>query len=218
MSPAQQQASRQNGALSNGPVTPEGKSSAARNSLKHGLTGGPVVLPHESQDQYDALKRSLAQTYRAVSAAERSLIDEMAACRWRLNRIEMMETAILNQAYERILERQPEDADIDPDRIMAMAFADVGENSKGFRNLDRHQRTLWRSYDRALQELLALQEARTNAAQNEPERPADYSSLPPLTGQPKSANFLNAALPYLARQTETAAKAPQGSLTARRVV
>jgi hypothetical protein len=143
----------------------------------------------------------------------------MAASRWRLSRIEFMETAILNQAYERLIEEITAENEggeaeqsIDPDRVMAMAFADVAENSKGFRILDRHQRTLWRSYDKALQELQTIQQTRhaeavqaaqqqkIAARQNEPRRTADYSSLPRATDYPRGPQFMQSALSHLEKQ------------------
>ena len=197
---AQQDASRQNGAKSTGPTTEEGKARSARNATKHGLTGGPVVLPHESQELYDNLKQCLGKTYRAMSPAEWNLIDEMAAARWRLSRIETMETAILHEAFEKVYQevQETEDEDYDSNKIMARAFADVAENSKGFRMLDRHQRTLWQSYERALQELQQLQEMRPE--QNEPEGRADYSSLPLSNTYRRGAQFTQTAISHVAKQ------------------
>ena len=225
---ARQAASRQNGAKSTGPMTEAGKARSARNATKHGLTGGPVVLPHESQEAYDELKQSLARTYKAATAAEWNLIDEMAASRWRLNRIEIMETAILNGAFERLIEEigTQDCEDMNADKVMAMAFADVAESSKGFRLLDRHQRTLWRSYDRALQELQTLRDIRAEEPeqpvqlaqiakrQNEPRlRPGDYSSLRAETSYARGAQFMQSALTHLEKQDTAmegiAAKRPE---------
>jgi hypothetical protein len=153
---AQQNASRQNGALSSGPVTPEGKARAARNSTKHGLTGGPTVLPNESQKEYDAFKKSYLDTWQPGTLAERDMVEQMVAARWRLARIEQMETAILTAAFEREMEALGDQAD--KDVAMSKAYADVTENSKGWRSLDRHQSTLQRSYDQALKALMLLQE------------------------------------------------------------
>jgi hypothetical protein len=155
---AQQNASRQNGAHSNGPVTPEGKARAARNATKHGLTGGALVLPNESQKEYDAFKADYLNTWCPETLAERDMVEQMVAARWRLRRIEGMEAAILNQAFERELEALGDNAD--RDLAMQRAYADVTENSKGWRSLDRHQSTLQRAYDQAMKTLRILQEQR----------------------------------------------------------
>src|SRR5215213_6387261 len=98
---AQKTASRQNGAQSTGPVTSEGKARSAQNATRHGLTGGPVVLPNESPEEYDAFVQSYVKAWRPRTLAELDRIQQMAAGQWRLRRIEHMEAAILNQAFER---------------------------------------------------------------------------------------------------------------------
>ena len=55
-SPAQQSASRVNGARSRGPVTDAGRTRAARNGIRHGLRGGPfALLPGEDTDEFARL-------------------------------------------------------------------------------------------------------------------------------------------------------------------
>ena len=92
--------SRCNGAKSNGPITADGKAASARNARTHGLTGAAVVLAHESQTDYDALLASFLDRYRPSDEAERDLIREMVNARWRLRRIEAMETALMQKAID----------------------------------------------------------------------------------------------------------------------
>jgi hypothetical protein len=199
---AQQKASRQNGALSTGPVSPEGKARSAQNATRHGLTGGPAVLPSESQEEYDAFLESTIETWRPRTIAELDLVHQMAAARWRIRRIEPMEAAILTEAYERQMEAMGENADAA--KAMQRAYADVAENSKGWRNLSRHHRTLQRAYAEAFEALLELTgrldetlvqqaqaelKAKKSPVQNEPE--PDYSSLKPLYAtDPKAATVM----------------------------
>ena len=88
---------RANGAKSNGPITAEGKARSAQNSLKHGLTSSRVVLPHESQEAYDKLEASLINRFKPADDLESELVQEMAAARWRLRRIEAMEAALFKR-------------------------------------------------------------------------------------------------------------------------
>ena len=186
---AQKSASRQNGALSSGPVSREGKARSAQNATRHGLTGGPVVLPCESQEEYDTFLQSTVDTWAPRTLAQLDLVRQMAVARWRMRRIEPMEAAILTEAYERQMEAMGENAD--PAKAMQRAYADVAENSKGWRSLSRHYRTLDRAYADAYRALLeqgeredemraeqfkAESQAKNSpAVQNEPE--PDYSSL-----------------------------------------
>src|SRR6476619_3883607 len=105
------EASRSNGAKSNGPITPTGKSISGQNARTHGLTGNTVVLAHESQADYDALLVSFLNRYRPSDEAEQDLIREMVNARWRLRRIEAMETALMQKAIDDQMAQLGEGAD-----------------------------------------------------------------------------------------------------------
>ena len=71
--PAQQAASRANGARSRGPTTEAGKACSARNGTKHGLRGGPfTLLPGEDQDEFAALRAAVTADWGPRDAYERS--------------------------------------------------------------------------------------------------------------------------------------------------
>ena len=101
---------RINGAKSNGPITAEGKAVSSQNSLKHGLTSSRVVLPHESQEAYDKLEASLVNRFKPADDLESELVQEMAAARWRLRRIEAMEAALFKKAIKQHEEAGTPDA------------------------------------------------------------------------------------------------------------
>ena len=191
----QAEASRTNGAKSNGPATAEGKAKSAQNSCKHALTGGAVVLPHESQARYDALLASYIKRFGPSDETELDLIEEMVACRWRLRRIEGMESALIQQAINQQLESLGEAAD--PAVARELAYADLPENSKGLRLLNRYAKDLRRSYEKAMKEFIELQLATPDLPEIEAQ--PDYSVLRNEPGHRVEA-FLGAVQPYIQRQ------------------
>ena len=155
--------SRINGSKSQGPVTPEGKAKSAQNALKHGLSSSRVVLPGESQEAFDQLEASLLDTLKPATDFERELVREMTSARWRLRRIEEMETALVQREMHKLAEEQGEEADLD--EIRMQAYVEVAE-SRAFRNLTRHQGQLRRAYEKAWKELQALQLHRVESEQS----------------------------------------------------
>lgn len=217
MTPAQimtrAEASRTNGAKSNGPVTPEGRAISAQNARKHGLTGaGSVVLPHESQEEYDLQLGAFIDQYNPVGPVELGLVNEIVSTRWRLSRMLAMEAALFETAIEEqrkgLAGGEMDSASIDA--ATSRAYADVAENSKGFRLLMRYEKELRRKYEKALIEFEKIQEERTSRNEPEPEPEPDYSSLKDLVASQSIrpvGDFLQAVKPYL-HQQQVAPAAP----------
>jgi hypothetical protein len=148
------EASRTNGSKSNGPVTQTGKAASARNAQTHGLTGTTVVLAHESRAEYDALLASFTERFRPDDEMERDLIREAVNARWRLRRIEAMESALVQKSIDDRMAQLEEG--MDPELAYVLAYAELAENSKGLRLLNRYARELRRSYEKAMSEYAGI--------------------------------------------------------------
>ncbi len=93
-------ASRANGKLSRGPKTPAGKARARLNALKTGLSAADsmiVLLPGESQYEFDAQRELLLADLEPVGAREERLAAEVIDLTWRLRRASKIEQGILVQ-------------------------------------------------------------------------------------------------------------------------
>src|SRR5258708_5510210 len=89
---------RANGAKSRGPTTPEGKEKSSRNSIKHGLTAGNgnILLDCEDKDEFDGVLNKLLGIHQPGNPAEKDVVEEMFAARWRIRRMWTVETNLLN--------------------------------------------------------------------------------------------------------------------------
>jgi hypothetical protein len=197
------QAARINGAKSNGPVTEEGKAISSQNSRKHGLASARVVLPHESEEEYDRLEASIVNRFKPYDEIEQALVHQMASSLWRLRRIDAMEAALFDKAYKNQFELLGPDAD--PADVQVAAYAEVAE-SKGLRMLSRHQGQLRRAYEKAWKELELIQEHRSQeAAEESGER---VQNEPNLKITPRMIEqYINAPMPHSFRAEESRAAA-----------
>jgi predicted nucleic acid-binding protein len=188
----QAETARINGAKSNGPVTEEGKAISSQNSLKHGLTSSRLVLPHESQEEFDSLEASIVNRFRPYDEIEHTLVHEMASALWRLKRIEEMETALFRKAYKQ--QRELLGPEASPDDIRYAAYAEVAE-SKGLRMLTRHQGQLRRAYEKAWKELEIIQQQRLqHFAQEQKAARAQNEPRPKITPR-MVEQYINAPIP-----------------------
>ena len=92
---------RRNGALSRGPITPEGKQRSAMNAFKHGIFSKSAVLSWESQEDFDQLLHLLTEHYNPRTGAEALLIEREAVNLWRLTRLQRAEGALIEDLYRR---------------------------------------------------------------------------------------------------------------------
>lgn len=91
---AQQQASRQNGAKSNGPTSEAGKQRSSQNATKHGLFSNRVVLANESQEIYDGTLQRYIAEWRPAGQTESDLLVQMVNAMWRMRRLQDQAKAI----------------------------------------------------------------------------------------------------------------------------
>ena len=173
---------RANGAKSRGPVTPQGRAASSRNSLCHGFTAKFLILAHESIEDFESLLSSYIDHFDPQGGVETDLVQAMAAARWRLRRIETIETTLLsNEMVRRAEDIDEEFKSMSGDDSLAWVFQALANEGHSLDLLIRYEGALNRSYDRAFKHLHTLQSARRRsqpAAQpNEP----NANPEPPVT-------------------------------------
>ena len=90
---------RANGALSKGPISPEGKARSAMNATRHGLSARTMVLGEgEDGSELAALRGALLARWQPVDAAEAHLVEELVFAAWRQVRLRAVEDAVLARA------------------------------------------------------------------------------------------------------------------------
>ena len=165
-----QDASRINGAKSNGPSTAEGKAKSSLNAVKHGLTSSRiVVMQNESTGDYAKLVSGFVDTFKPVTEPEICLVEEMANAQWKRRRAERIETALLDLSLNEMETKLDSvfDGPIDEDMKLALAYRDAHHGDKCLANLERHMVRLSRQFQRAHDKLVELQEIRKSEAEQE---------------------------------------------------
>jgi hypothetical protein len=71
-STARAEASRANGRLSRGPVSPEGKARSRQNGCKNGLTGAGIVLPPDAEAEVERHEADFARDLRPATRSSAS--------------------------------------------------------------------------------------------------------------------------------------------------
>jgi hypothetical protein len=151
--------SRANGAKSHGPKTAEGKEISSRNSLDHGFTSKKTaVLDCESEDDFQEMLGDYTATYQPGSPVEIDLTNEMVACRRRMQRLRIIETALLDSEMERDL---PEaERPTEPGYQLAFAFRRLVDESRAISLASRYESRLHRIHERSHRTLRELQQTR----------------------------------------------------------
>ena len=95
----QQSANRRNAKQSTGPTTPEGKATASRNAVTHGLHATAIVLksPHHDEDpeEYQHLLASLIWELKPEGVLQHHLVHKITNALWRYRRVIRAETGFI---------------------------------------------------------------------------------------------------------------------------
>jgi hypothetical protein len=129
-------ANRANSLHSTGPRTEPGKQRSSQNALRHGLTARTAVLPTEDPETYQRHIQQFLDEYAPATPTETQLVHEIANTAWRLNRIPLLEAALLSQAPN-------------PQSLIPQLAS-----------LGLHGSRLSRQFQKALEQLNAIQEER----------------------------------------------------------
>jgi hypothetical protein len=140
-------ANRANGALSRGPVTPEGKSRSARNSTRHGLLAKCVVLRNENREAFQELLDLYIERFGPIDEVELGLIEEMVSAYWRLRRALAIEMNMFDLEMD-----QHSGAELDR---LTSSFAGLSASPK-FNLMYRYQTRLHLMHSRALRDLAIM--------------------------------------------------------------
>jgi hypothetical protein len=89
-------ASLASGALSHGPVTPEGKVRSAVNATHHALLARAATLGTENKEAFQAVVDAFNLRFQPVDPVKESLVEEMAVATWRTRRCWAMETRLVS--------------------------------------------------------------------------------------------------------------------------
>ena len=167
---------RANAQHSTGPRTPEGKAASAQNAFKHGLSiQRHAVLRDEDPAQYAQLLDELREIYEPRSRREDLSIEDVAQCRWALQRFDEAEAICLQELTDGL--NDPEDFAGEPIistgeclACAARVLTDSDDNGRRYIEPDtryptfdkiHRYRTHWeRKHTRALAEFDRAQRAR----------------------------------------------------------
>jgi hypothetical protein len=151
--------SRANGAKSHGPKSPETRAISSQNALRHGFTAcNTTLLKCENPDEFEDSIAQHFSAYHPADAAQEALVNEMISARWRMRRLRVVETQLIDlemlRNHSEIEEKYEE-----PDTTMQLAEAlrALLDHAHALSLISRYESRLFRMYDRAYRVLRELQ-------------------------------------------------------------
>jgi len=142
--------SRENGARSRGPITPEGKLRSSRNAIKHGLLSEIIVLPTEPAERFLQLSTELEDEFRPSTPFQRLQVESIAACAWRIRRVWALEKT----AYKYEAGLMGPSTHLPPDEKTYRSFRAMADFTKALELLSRYESRYERQMARAHKTLM----------------------------------------------------------------
>lgn len=98
------EANRTNALRSAGPKSERGKRRSRANAVTHGLTAKQIIVPGETTEQFEKLRKGLIVDFAPGSTIEFELIDQLAALLLRRRRPPVVEASLLKELINPPLE------------------------------------------------------------------------------------------------------------------
>ncbi|MDZ4800979.1 MAG: hypothetical protein SGI92_22705 [Bryobacteraceae bacterium] len=124
------------------------------NALRYGLNAADVVIPGEDPVEFEFLQMEMETTFGPITSLEFDLVSEMAAARWRLRRITIMEKAAWEAAFRRV-RGMPGNEGLSGEELYTIAVNEV-TNGPEMKQVHRHETRLRRVWEKARLEVVAL--------------------------------------------------------------
>lgn len=150
--PAQQAASRANGARSRGPITAAGKRVSSLNALRPGLLARAVLLENESRAGFDEIFHDYVKQFAPRNRVEMDAVEQMCAATWRIRRLWSM----ARKAHE--LELASQNSPDELERLVT-GYDSLARNRPHFLNLERYEARLDMMIQRTTNRILALRKS-----------------------------------------------------------
>ncbi|MBV6431263.1 MAG: hypothetical protein IANPNBLG_01392 [Bryobacteraceae bacterium] len=162
-------AARANGAMSHGPVTPEGKARSSRNALSHGLCAKHALVRPEEREEYLHLIEGLRDDIRPEGSLEAMFFDQLVLAAWNLRRAAALEAQLFVEAGHQDL----------------LLLAGNPILQKQIDRIQRHKAANRRDFNNAYRELKLLQKNRMIRRQSPEAVPVDAPPLADFTAYTK---------------------------------
>jgi hypothetical protein len=145
----------QNAQKSTGPKTPEGKAAVAQNRIAHCLAGVRLLLPGESNEMLNLLRRALFDEHVPQTPTEVFLVEQIVHNQYRLTRIAEMETTILAELAGLGVDEPT------PATLAALEMVRrLNDPVKALALVQRYEASCRRAYNQALTQLRVMQNKR----------------------------------------------------------
>jgi hypothetical protein len=94
-------ANRENATHSTGPITDAGRATCSMNGLKHGLSTSQLIIPGESEEEFNTFLAELQTEHQPTTTTETLLVQDMAKYHWLADRaLRMQNYAIAREGNE----------------------------------------------------------------------------------------------------------------------
>ncbi len=166
---------RANAQHSTGPKSAEGKQRSSQNALRHGLTGQIVVMPGENLAAYQQHVKSFTDDLQPVGAIETNLVQSLADCSWRMNRVAVFENNVQTYAVP---------CGDDPIPGGLSVGTALESMSKTLSNLSLYTQRLSRQFEKTENHLRELQQIRKNQEHHDLNQLLDIKEMREAKGEP----------------------------------